>query len=83
MYELSGYLDFKEIACNEAELRQYLLFDDKVSVSTISKQLCRINDTRIPEITNYLQGQIDVAKIIKFVSYLPSYHSYLICVAKQ
>ena len=67
MFELTGDVDLKKIACDHEELEKYLLFDDK-NADSVSRELCQISDTQIGDITDYIQSQIDVAKIIQFVS---------------
>ena len=59
-------MDFKRIVCDPRELEQYL-FLPNTSADRVSKELCDIDNTQIPEIVSRLQRQIDMAKIVGMV----------------
>ena len=66
--ELSGYPDLKGVACHPERLSHFLVFPKGTNVTEVSLSLCDINDSKIPEITDFLQRELDVAEIIRLVS---------------
>ncbi|KAK7500957.1 hypothetical protein BaRGS_00007837, partial [Batillaria attramentaria] len=70
--ELTGYPDLKAVACDPEQLTRYLYFPDGTDVTSVSRALCDINETRIPEITSVLQQQLNVAEIIRLLGLFES-----------
>ncbi|XP_061191991.1 uncharacterized protein LOC133200204 [Saccostrea echinata] len=60
-----GSIDFRDIVCDRDRLMEYMMFRLEVNVTSVSTTLCSIPENRIPEITNVVQNQIDVAAIIR------------------
>ncbi|XP_074647739.1 uncharacterized protein LOC141903514 [Tubulanus polymorphus] len=70
LLNLTGNIDFKGIVCNSTRFGKYLLFKDESTQASIADQLCRLNSSKIPEIVDYVQKQIDVAKIMKIIAHM-------------
>lgn len=62
-----GSIDFRGIVCDQDRLREYMMFRLGVNVTSVSTSLCGIPESKIPEITNVVQNQIDIAAIIRVV----------------
>ena len=62
------YPNFKDAVCDPKKLGSFLLFLEHVNVTAISKVLCDINPDKIPDLTKFLQKQIDISEIIRIVS---------------
>ena len=67
LYELTGLVDLRAVVCDPEKLTRYLIFPSSVDVRAVSYSLCTLNVTLAPNITNTLQRQIDVAKILRIV----------------
>ena len=65
--DLSGFPDLKGVACSPGNLSHYLLFPEGTNVAEVSRALCDINDSKIPDITDFLLRQLDVAEVIRLV----------------
>lgn len=68
MLDTTGYVNFKKIACQPSILRKYVIFQMDVNVDEVSSMLCDIDNELVPEITDYLVTQINIAAIIRIVS---------------
>ncbi|XP_033110729.1 uncharacterized protein LOC117111836 [Anneissia japonica] len=64
LLELTGYVDFYRITCNETELMKYLSFPYGSDPRQISKELCRINVTSIPAIIGEFQEQLNIEYLL-------------------
>ncbi|XP_076450764.1 uncharacterized protein LOC143286815 isoform X2 [Babylonia areolata] len=62
--ELAGYPDLKAVACDPERLALYLYFPEGTDVVRVSRVLCDMNESRIPEITRLLQDNLNVAEVI-------------------
>ncbi|XP_071964191.1 uncharacterized protein [Antedon mediterranea] len=64
LLDITGYVDFYRITCNETELQKYLDFPRGSDVRKISQELCRINITSIPEIIGEFQEQLNIEYLV-------------------
>ena len=76
MLELTGNINFKTIVCTVDGLRSYVVFRSIDDIGLISRSLCNINESAIPDLVDMLQNQIDVAKIMRIVSKTKCIYQY-------
>ncbi|XP_070186023.1 uncharacterized protein [Littorina saxatilis] len=65
--ELSGYPDLKGVTCNPRQLSQFLILPKGTNVTELSRTLCDINDTKIADLTYFLQTQLNVAEVVRLL----------------
>lgn len=73
MFEIlswTGYVNLKGIACNGTLLSSYIIFPHKTDISEMAQSLCNLNSSLIPNITEMVQQQLNMARILKKVSSL-------------
>ncbi|XP_014680948.1 PREDICTED: uncharacterized protein LOC106820868 [Priapulus caudatus] len=65
MYEVTGYIDFRGVACNSDRLVQYVKFNKNspATAKEVSKALCSLNESNLEVVVETLQQYIDVRKI--------------------
>ncbi|KAK6169359.1 hypothetical protein SNE40_020430 [Patella caerulea] len=67
VFNLLGYSDLKTTVCTPSELKMFLVFPDDVNITDVSRDLCAIDVDKIPQLTQYLQEQLDIAEIVRLM----------------
>jgi len=60
---LNSYIDIKKIFCTPDLLSEYLQVDQNIGIKWVSHTLCLMPHAAIPELTSFLQGQVDLEKV--------------------
>ena len=71
IYDLTGYTDFKGIACDADKLEEFLVLPSDIEAVKVSQHLCNINDSLVPDLVQEIQTELSLANIIKMVSVTP------------
>ncbi|XP_064594630.1 uncharacterized protein LOC135461452 [Liolophura sinensis] len=56
------------VLCNATKLKHYLYFEERADVEAVTRDLCTLNTTDLPELIQALQNHLDVVKIVKLLS---------------
>lgn len=83
MYAVTGYIDFRGVACNSNKLAQYVTFDDRSPASSeeISRALCSLNEDDIEAVVEAVQQHLDIKKISEAVRKIIRFLS--VCIMKE
>lgn len=70
IYDLTKFVDFKAIACDPNQLKEFLVVPSPVGIGRVSQTLCNINDSLVPDIVRETQKQLSLSKMIRLMAKL-------------